>query len=242
LSTPLVSHLLSQEPNAANHFWYRLRARAINQFIPTGATVLDVGAGAGSLGMILKQHRPDVAYRFREPEPELHAKLVETFGQQSAAPVGTPFSSPTSAVLLDVIEHVEDDVALVRSVAEELPVGSKLAVTVPALTMLWSRWDTTVGHYRRYNRKQIRRVLTDAGLEAVDARYIFPEMFPVAVARRVLRLDGGGDFPPVARPVNWLLWVIGKLTQRLGRLSPVGTSVVAAGVVRKRSEAEADTK
>ncbi|MEY2468069.1 MAG: hypothetical protein QOF21_767 [Actinomycetota bacterium] len=200
--------------------------------------MLDVGAGAGSLGLILRRERPDIAYRFREPEPELEAVLIETFGAKSNAPSGTNFAPKVCAVFLDVIEHVPDDVALLRAVADELPPGSTIAVTVPAFTLLWSRWDTTVGHYRRYNRKQIRRVLADAGLDAVDARYIFPELFPVAVVRRVFRL-GGGDFPPVARPVNWLFWTIGKLTQLLGRLTPVGTSVVAAGVT-ERGGTEAD--
>ncbi len=197
--------------------------------------MLDIGAGAGSLGLILQRQRPDVTYRFREPEPELNALLEATFGAQKNAPAGTEFNAPTCAVLLDVVEHVSDDVALIKAVAAELPGGSTIAVTVPAFRLLWSRWDVTVGHFRRYNRKQIRRTLADAGLTAIDARYLFPELFPVALARRLLRLDGGEDFPPVARPVNWLLLTIGSITQRFGRLAPCGTSVVAAGVTGPKS-------
>ena len=91
--------------------------------------------------------------------------------------------------------------------------------------------DSTVGHFRRYNRKQIRRALSDAGLRVTDVRYIFPEMFPVAVGRKVFRLDGGNDFPPVGRFLNRLLFTVGSITQMFGRLVPFGTSVVAAGVV-----------
>lgn len=232
MSKPLTSHLLSQEARASRHFWYRLRARSIGRFIPPGSTVLDIGAGAGSLGHILRETRPDVTYRFREPEPELDAHLASVFGAASRAPVGERFDGTTVAVLLDVIEHVEDDAALLRSVAAELPAGSTVAVTVPAFKMLWSGWDTTVGHFRRYNRAALRKTFAAAGLTVVDVRYIFPELFPVAVARRVLRRDTGEDFPPIGRLLNSVLWAVGALTQALGRVNPIGTSIVAAGTVR----------
>ncbi|MBA2608884.1 MAG: methyltransferase domain-containing protein [Actinobacteria bacterium] len=231
MTKPLTSHLLAQEARASRHFWYRLRARAIDRFIAPNSTVLDVGAGAGSLGHILRESRPDVVYRFREPEPELHEHLVATFGGTSQAPAGTKFDGATCAVLLDVIEHVEDDAELLRAIARELPTGSTIAVTVPAFKILWSGWDTTVGHFRRYNRRELRRTLVDAGLTVTDTRYIFLELFPVAVARRVLRRDTGEDFPPIGAVLNRTLWTIGVITQTLGRLNPIGTSIVAAATV-----------
>ncbi len=231
MTNPLTSHLLAQEARASRHFWYRLRARAIDRFIPLNSTVLDVGAGAGSLGHILRDVRPDVSYRFREPEPELDAHLAAVFGAEARVPVGTQLSGPTCVVLLDVIEHVPNDTDLLRSIARELPAGATIAVTVPAFKILWSGWDTTVGHFRRYNRRELRRAMSGAGLTVIDARYIFPELFPVAVARRVFRRDTGEDFPPIGEVLNRTLWTIGVITQALGRLNPIGTSIVAAATV-----------
>lgn len=228
----MAAHLLSQQVNATRHFWYRLRVRALDRFVARGATILDVGAGAGSLGAILEATRPDVAYLYQEPDPVLRAHLVDRFGAGREHRAGDALGAPACAALLDVIEHVDDDAALLRSVAADLAPGAKVIVTVPALRLLWSSWDVNLGHRRRYRRRDLRDTLTRAGLDVVEVRYLFPELVPVGLLRRVAPGKAGTeDFPPIPAPLNALLYALGGLTQRLGRATPFGSSVMAVGVV-----------
>ncbi len=52
--------------------------------------------------------------------------------------------------MMDVIEHVEDDVGLVRGYVDKVAGGTRFIVTVPALMWLWSGHDVFLEHYRRY--------------------------------------------------------------------------------------------
>ncbi len=228
----MAAHLLAQERTATRHFWYRLRARMVARFVPNDATLLDFGAGAGSLGAILENTRPDVHYRFAEPDEELAAHLRSRFGASGAHRTGASLAPPACVALLDVIEHVADDVALLREATADLPPGSRVIVTVPAFKFLWSKWDVQLGHHRRYTRRHLADAMLTAGLTDVRARYLFPELVPVALVRRIA---GGGaaseDFPAIQRQLDAFLFVIGRVTQSLGGAVPLGSSVLAVGVV-----------
>src|SRR5262249_37896582 len=63
-----------------------------------------------------------------------------------------PSASIDCAVLMDVLEHVDDDVGLLRAVGRILTAAGEAVVTVPAHAFLWSDHDVFLGHRRRYNR------------------------------------------------------------------------------------------
>ena len=64
-----------------------------------------------------------------------------------------------AAGLFDVLEHVENEHAFLDQVAETLAPGGLLYLTVPAFAWLWSVSDPQAGHYRRYDRTALERVL-----------------------------------------------------------------------------------
>jgi ubiquinone/menaquinone biosynthesis C-methylase UbiE len=80
----------------------------------------------------------------------------------------------SAAVALNVLEHVQDDVAAMRSAARLLRPGGAVALVVPAFPSAMSRFDRRVGHFRRYTRDSLSAVLTGAGLVIEELRYLNP--------------------------------------------------------------------
>jgi len=70
--------------------------------------------------------------------------------------------------LTDVLEHVEDDGSFLREIRDTaLNEGGWFLMTVPAHSRLYSRFDKNVGHFRRYDKKHLRKLLQDNGFEPV---------------------------------------------------------------------------
>ena len=91
--------------------------------------------------------------------------------------------------LLDVLEHVRDDVAALQSVRFLLKLGGRLLLTVPAYQWLWSVNDQQLHHHRRYTASTLKRCFETAGLRAIKLSYFNTWLFPLAcVARGIDKL------------------------------------------------------
>jgi SAM-dependent methyltransferase len=157
----------------------------------------------------------------------------------------TAFSLPFKAgsfdlvMLLDVIEHVEDDVHALAECRRILRAGGLLILTVPAFMTLWSPWDEALGHRRRYTARGLANALQQAGLSTQRLSYMFFFVFPIAVVIRGVkrlvhrsRTRYTSDFIPIPKALNTLLVKVGRLEQwiitRLNINLPFGLSVIAA--------------
>ena len=89
--------------------------------------------------------------------------------------------------MMDVIEHVDDDVALIRAYTDRMPRGSMVLVTVPAFQFLWSGHDVFLEHKRRYTRASLHRTIDRAGLAVIRSRYFFSVLLPAICAVRLGR-------------------------------------------------------
>ncbi len=95
-------------------------------------------------------------------------------------------------ILFDVIEHVENDAGFLESAAFHLAPGGRLAVNVPALEVLHSRYDEEQGHFRRYTLRQLENLGPPIDLRAVGATYWGMPLVPVLLARKwVLKFQKG---------------------------------------------------
>ncbi len=150
---------------------------------------------------------------------------------QVTAPPFRPGSFDT-IVLLDVLEHLDDDVALLCAAAEVCAPGGRLVISVPAFQALWSRHDETFQHRRRYSRRQLLTVVERAGLVPERTTYTNTLLFPVAAAWRLasarLDLAPRHDFFPVPAWFNALLVACYGLEAWWLRRAdlPIGLSVV----------------
>ena len=88
-------------------------------------------------------------------------------------------------LMMDVLEHVPDDEALVRLYRAKVAPGTVFVVTVPAFQFLWSGHDVFLEHYRRYTLRGIEAVLDRAGLVVERGCYVFGMLFPLVAAMRL---------------------------------------------------------
>ncbi len=92
-------------------------------------------------------------------------------------------------LLLDVLEHLEDEGGALREIGRSLSEGGLVLVAVPALMALWSRHDEQAGHQRRYRLSGLRRIIEGEDFEILDSRYYnFTLSHPIWMIRKVLRL------------------------------------------------------
>jgi len=95
-----------------------------------------------------------------------------------------------------VVEHVDDDVGLLREARRRLVPGGRVLIAVPAFPSLWSTHDEVLHHRRRYTRATLRRALQEAGFHIEHLTHFNMLLFPVAVLRRIAGTVTG------AKPMN----------------------------------------
>ena len=83
-------------------------------------------------------------------------------------------------LLLDVIEHIENDSEFIRNILSALPACQCVIVTVPARPEVWSAWDDYYGHYRRYTPASLKKTLELAGLTSSQPQYFFHALYIAA--------------------------------------------------------------
>ena len=71
----------------------------------------------------------------------------------------------------NVLEHIEDDVKVLKEMRDKIVIGGKIAIYVPALAILFSDLDKKVGHYRRYSKNELVKKVKAAGFEVQDCYY-----------------------------------------------------------------------
>jgi hypothetical protein len=169
------------------HWYYRSKAAALRRAVGRLAPkrLLDVGAGSGFFS------------RHLLAETGAQSALCVDIGypaDRDDSVAGKPVlyrrdTGPTDCdlvLMMDVLEHVDDDCGLVRLYADKVPSGAHFLVTVPAFQFLWSGHDIFLEHRRRYRLPEIEKTMRDAGLEVVHGAYYFGAIFPLAAAIRLL--------------------------------------------------------
>ena len=170
----------------ARHWYYRSKAAALRRAVAhlQPRRLLDVGAGSGFFS------------RHLLAETAAASALCVDIGYPADridSVAGKPVLyrrdiGPTDCdlvLMMDVLEHVDDDRGLVRYYADRVPAGAHFLVTVPAFSFLWSGHDLFLEHKRRYRLPEIETALRDAGLEIARGAYYFGLVFPLAAAVRL---------------------------------------------------------
>jgi SAM-dependent methyltransferase len=228
--SPLERQQLDQVGSALGTFWHRARSALVADRIERvqAEEVVDVGAGAGHLGGWLRENAPHVHYRFQEPLPSLSASLSAQFGPENEVSEDDDLVSADMITVLDVIEHVEDDVGLLEELRRRARPGAALLVTVPAMPALHSSWDDALGHYRRYRRDDLGDRLSAAGFDVQECSYLFPELALPALLRR-LRPGAreAAEFPELPVAVDRVAYALLRSTSRTSVQWPAGSSLLA---------------
>jgi len=142
--------------------------------------VLEVGCGVGTITRFLSMHADEVVGldpvdRFVDRFSQAFAHMTHVSARQGFLedlPVPKDESRMFDTVVnCNVLEHIEDDVEAVTTMAQQLRPGGRLAVFVPAGPLAFGRLDRELGHFRRYTRRSLRAVFEAAGLQWIEGRY-----------------------------------------------------------------------
>ena len=159
-------------------FWFQHRngclIEVFRRFPPNGV-FFDIGGGNGYVSSALQNAGWPVV--LLEPGPQgarnARGRRIENVICATFEDAGFQEESLPAAGAFDVVEHLKDDLGFLRSVARCLAPGGRLYLTVPAFQSLWSQEDDDAGHYRRYTRASLTRVLGQAGLDTEYVTYFF---------------------------------------------------------------------
>ena len=178
------SHLIAEDPGT--HWYYRSKADMMLARIAglDARHVLDIGSGSAFFARQIMQRTSatqvvclDTGY-----DQDKHERLN---GKTISFVRDIQHSDADLMVLMDVLEHIEDDHAFLRHFTDMAKPGTHFFITVPAFQFLWSGHDVYLEHFRRYRLGQIKAVAKSAGLEIQQSHYFFGALFPVAAALRM---------------------------------------------------------
>src|SRR5438445_10100628 len=224
------------------HWWYRGRRQVLERVIAAlrlapAARILDAGCGSGRNMVELSRRGTVTGVEVSDTGAGL-ARARHAGEVISGSVLQMPFASASFdlAVCLDVLEHLEDDLAALRELRRVVAPGGSLLVTVPAYQWLWSGHDEVNHHHRRYTRRSLQRVAERAGWQQVRTTYFNSLLLPVAIMLRLLdrvntkTTESSLDLWVPPEPLNWLLErplaMEGALIGRGGRI-PGGLSLLA---------------
>ena len=171
------------------YWWHRGRQaiveRIVARCVAAGSRILDVGCGTGATTRVLRRFGSVVGFDVGAEALRRARARGLPVARASAARLPARPASFDLVVALDVLEHLDDDVAAAREMLGALRPGGQLLVTVPAYPFLWSGHDEALGHRRRYRRRELEAALERAGFELAFSTYLMASILPAAIAVRL---------------------------------------------------------
>lgn len=207
-----------------HHWWFlarrRILRRLVRRILPASSetTIVDVGCGTGaniasfahdyhSVGVDTSE---EAILSARERFPD-----VEFLVGRAPDDLGALAHRARLFLIMDVLEHVPDDFAMLSELLAAARPESYFLITVPADESLWSKHDESFGHYRRYDRRRLERLWADLPVEPLVVSYFNSRMYPVIRTVRAFTWRNGRawgragtDFWMPPAPVNRLLAAI----------------------------------
>jgi ubiquinone/menaquinone biosynthesis C-methylase UbiE len=218
----------------------------INRFHPLqhNDCLVDCGAGTGIFAGEMSEACNVLALDdFDESLELLRKRLGENHARKaSCTAIPLPDASVDVLTALDVIEHVEDDRAAMREFLRVLRPGGIAVITVPALMALWSDWDVTLRHFRRYTSTTLLKVVPPE-FEILHTNYVNVAVLPIVFvvrkwrgikSRLGVKIDNRSEDKI---PAPWLNRILGRIFVGLGCQNivrfPAGVGLIA--VLRKKA-------
>jgi SAM-dependent methyltransferase len=178
------------------NFWFRARNRLIGwlagRHLPGEIDFLEIGCGTGYVLQMLRREFPGWRVRAAEAHAEgLQFAARRVGGEVELAQMDAraiPYREEFDAVgAFDVIEHIREDVEVLREIRAALKPGGVLLASVPQHMFLWSRFDELSCHVRRYSMAELSARLDETGFELVETTSFNSLLLPLMWLSRVAR-------------------------------------------------------
>lgn len=207
--------------NAAErgNFWFEPRNRLIvgllNKYFPDARAFMEIGCGTGFvLSAIAASRKWDRLYGTELLEEGLVFARGRLSGaaqliQMDARSIPDQYGNMDVIGAFDVIEHIEEDGAVLRGIHRALKPGGGLIVTVPQHQWLWSNIDELSHHVRRYSAEELRSKVRAAGFDLLFSGSYTSALLPMMMLSRLVtggaaKEKAASEFAPPG-PVNTLL-------------------------------------
>jgi len=223
----------------AENFWFRARnlliAWAIGRYCRGARNLLEVGCGTGFVLAGIAAAFPSMSLAGGESASEgLTFAAIRvpgaSFMQLDARRI--PFSAEFDVVAaFDVIEHIEDDRAVLQQLRAAATPGGGVLITVPQHRGLWSEYDARAGHIRRYRARELRAKVMEAGLEIVRMTSFVALLLPFMYFSRLAQRTPRAGYDPLAelRIAPWLNRILETALDAERALIQAGMNFPAGG-------------
>ena len=183
-----------------SHWWHIGRRKIIASFVEDicrrvtdrRPRILDVGCGTGANLLMLSKYGDAEGVDVSEDALAFcRERGLENVKLGAAEEL--PYDDGTFDLVtaLDVVEHLDDDLAGLREMRRVLRPGGRVLLFVPTFMFLWGLQDDVSHHRRRYRMPELRRVLEQAGFEIERTTYANITFFmPILAMRKLMRLTG----------------------------------------------------
>jgi SAM-dependent methyltransferase len=169
---------------------------------PQAKTLLEIGCGTGFVLRGLRQAAPHLRlfgadlYSDSLNFAARRAPDADLFQMDARA---IPFAAAFDVIgAFDVIEHIEEDTAVLAQMHRSLRPGGGLMLTVPQHPALWSRMDTISYHKRRYTRRELVAKVEAAGFGVDYVTSFVMLLLPAMLLARLIRHRRRAQFNPLA--------------------------------------------
>ncbi len=202
-------------------------------------TVIDFGSGSGFFAYELLKAFPehiedvlliDIGYS----EEELEETKNSPVKKLHYIPEGI---DDCVVIMMDVLEHIENDDAIIKDILRRVGNNAHYFITVPAFMSVWSTHDVYLGHYRRYTIPMLSKLMESNQCEIHQRYYIFASIFPLVwLVRRLKRSEEtmetpeSSDMAPLPAPVNFILKMYNSFEMNFRKINRLfGLTCVAEG-------------
>ena len=234
-----------------SYWWFVARRKLVCEFIgqlqlPNHSHLLDVGCGTGAnleaFGDKFERVGIDMS---KAALGFCKTRGLDSLVQAKIEHSGMARDTFDVVTALDMLEHVDDDMAAFSELWRVSRPGGFLLITVPAFGFLWSEHDEALQHRRRYTVAELESKLAASGFHVLRISYFLASFFaPILVFRIVQNLAKRRIEPEATHVIlpRWvnsvLVWILDwerRLLRHIDRL-PFGVSIIALAVKPTRSE------
>ena len=210
------SHL-DQLVELEDSYWWHVAKRELvlsllKKYLPAPGRLVEGGVGSARNLLEFQKIGYDVTGFDIMPEAIEHGRRrgvddVRVHDLAEAWPLED--ESVRAVVLLDVLEHMEDPIAVLKNAKRVLQPGGGVVFTVPAYPWMFSEWDKQLGHFRRYTTAEAKRQARESGLKIEWLNrwnaFTLPAAMAVRGVEKIRPRRTQPDFPAVSPTVNKLL-------------------------------------
>jgi SAM-dependent methyltransferase len=209
-----------------SHWWFAGRRKIIRSFVArviselraeqqdaSPLSILDVGCGTGAnLEMLTEFGDAEGVDVSAEALSFCRDRGLDKVRSGEAEALPYEDGSFDMVTGLDVVEHLDDDVAGLKEMRRVLRADGRAVIFVPAFMFLWGVQDDISHHRRRYTLAGLRQSVTAAGLEVERASYVNITFFaPILLGRLLMRATGVRPESENNITVGFMNGVLGKI-------------------------------